>query len=190
MTLTEEEKWNAVVQCNRNYDGIFFYGVKTTGIFCKPSCKSKEPKRSNIKFFDNIGDAYAYGLRPCKRCRPDLLDFNPIEDFIKKAKDIFDTYYANHEKLKLELSKLGVSQNHLIQLFHKKYKITPVKYLNQLRIEKALHLLATTDKSIMNIALLCGFQSLSNFYDSFKRQVGITPKEYRKSIKKHEDKQL
>lgn len=179
--LAEEEKWNAVVQCNSNYDGVFFYGVKTTGIVCKPSCKSKEPKRNNVMFFDNIEDAYTYGLRPCKRCRPDLIKFNPMKDLIKKAKDIFDKYYANREELELEIKKLGISQNYLIQLFRKKYGLTPVKYLNQLRIEKSLDLLSNTSSNITDIALRSGFESLSTFYDFFKKQIGMTPKEYRKN---------
>lgn len=181
MVLAEEEKWNAVIQCNSNYDGVFFYGVKTTGIVCKPSCKSKEPKRNNVMFFDNIEDAYAYGLRPCKRCRPDLISFNPTKDLIKKSKNTFDRYYANREELELEIKKLGISQNYLIQLFREKYGLTPVKYLNRLRIEKSLDLLSNTSINIIDIALCSGFESLSTFYDFFKKQIGMTPKEYRKN---------
>lgn len=182
MVLTEEEKWNAVVQCNNEYDGTFFYGLKTTGIVCKPSCKSKEPKRKNVMFFNNIQDAYEQGLRPCKRCRPDLIRFDPMADLLKEVKDIFDTHYANDEELKLELKRIGVSQNYLIAIFSNNYEITPGKYLNQIRIEKALELLSNTNKNITDIALSCGFKSLSTFYDSFKKYVGMTPKEFRKTI--------
>lgn len=180
MGLNEDEKWKVIVQRSSNYDDIFFYGVKTTGIVCKPSCKSKNPKRYNIKFFDNIEDAYAYGLRPCKRCRPDLINYNPTKDLIIKARDIFNTHYASREKIELEIKKLGISQNYLIKLFSKKYGLTPVKYINTLRIEKSLELLYNTDNNIINIAFLCGYESLSTFYKFFKNQVGMTPKEYRK----------
>lgn len=181
MVLKVEEKWRAVIECNNNYDGIFFYGVKTTGIFCRPSCNSREPKRENVEFFNSIEEAYAFGLRPCKRCRPDLVRFNPIEDLTKKVKEVFDKYYCNREKLDEELKALSISQNYLIELFKKQYETTPIKYLNHLRIKKALELLCSTDLNITDIALSSGFESLSPFYDSFKREVGMTPKEYRKN---------
>jgi len=78
MALTDNEKWNSIVNCDSFYDGVFYYGVRTTGIFCRPSCKSKEPLKKNVVFFDRIEDAYSYGLRPCKRCRPDVLTLSLI----------------------------------------------------------------------------------------------------------------
>ena len=180
MALSNEEKWNAVVHCDNSYDGLFLYGVKTTGIFCRPSCKSKEPKISNVEFFDGIEEAYSNGLRPCKRCRPDLIEFNPMLVLIKKAKNIFDTCFADREKLSAEIKELGISQNHLIYLFRQQFHVTPTEYVNQLRIKKAMLLLINTDMNILNIALSCGFGSLSNFYEFFKRQARLTPSKYRK----------
>lgn len=180
MALSKEEKWNAVVHCDSSYDGLFLYGVKTTGIFCRPSCKSKEPRKNNVEFFDGIEEAYSYGLRPCKRCRPDLIEFNPMLVLIKKTKDIFDTYFTDREKLSAETKELGISQNHLIHLFRQQFHMTPTEYINQLRVQKAIDLLINTDINILNIALLCGFGSLSNFYEFFKRQAKLTPSKYRK----------
>ena len=88
MTLTDNEKWDAVVHCDPTYDGQFFYGVKTTGIFCRPSCKSKTPLRENVEFFDEAAVASARGMRPCKRCRPDLLDYAPTRELLSKIKAI------------------------------------------------------------------------------------------------------
>lgn len=180
MALTEDEKWKAVVHCDNSYDGMFLYGVKTTGIFCRPSCKSREPHRKNVEFFDQIEEAYVYGLRPCKRCRPDLIEFRPMLDLIEKAKGIIDTLFADRYKLAAEIKELGISQNHFIHLFRQQFHTTPVEYINKLRIEKATQLLWNTEMNILNIALLCGFGSLSTFYEFFKKQVGLTPKEYRK----------
>jgi AraC family transcriptional regulator of adaptative response / methylphosphotriester-DNA alkyltransferase methyltransferase len=167
---------------------VFFYGVKTTGVFCRPSCKSKAPLKTNVEFFDNIDQAYAYGLRPCKRCRPDLLEFRPVLDLLEKAKQIIDTYFTDRRKLTVEIKELGVSQNHFIQLFRKQFAMTPVEYANKLRVEKAMQLLAGTDTTILNIALLSGFGSLSTFYDFFKKQVGLTPKQYRRTQNSSGDK--
>lgn len=181
MTLTNNEKWEAVVKCDICYDGMFFYGVKTTGIFCRPSCKSKEPLRNNVEFFDKIAQAYAYGLRPCKRCRPDLVEFEPMLELIEKARCIFDTYFDDRQKLRTEIKGLGISQNHLIRLFKQHFGKTPLEYTNNIRVKKAMQMISSMDKNIADIALLCGFGSLSTFYVLFKKQVGLTPKEYRKS---------
>lgn len=188
MPLTEDEKWKAVVGCDSKYDGVFYYAVKTTGIVCRPSCKSKEPKLHNVHFFDNLEDAHAMGFRPCKRCRPELIKFNPINDLAKKAKHIYDTFYTDRETLPLEISKLSISQNYLINIFHLQYNMTPVEYVNKLRIEKAKELLYENRYNILNIALQCGFGSLSTFYELFKKQVGMTPKEYGKTNIKGDSK--
>lgn len=182
MGLTDNEKWLAVVKCDNSYDGRFFYGVKTTGIFCRPSCKSKEPLRDNVEFFDGIEQAYAYGLRPCKRCRPDLIEYKPMQELTQKAKYIFDTCFDDPKKLSLELKNLGVSQNRLIKLFRQDFDMTPVEYINKLRVSKAKKLLKDSNEKILNTALLCGFGSLSSFYHVFKKQVGVTPGEYKKKI--------
>lgn len=180
MPLTDKEKWDAVVRCDSTYDGLFFYGVKTTGIFCRPSCKSKEPLRNNVEFFNGVEQAYGCGLRPCKRCRPDLLEFHPMLDIIEKAKDSFDTHFDDRDKLMAVIKELGISQNHLIYLFRQRFHRTPVEYINKLRVERAKERLSNTNLTILDIAMLCGFGSLSTFYELFKQQVGITPKEYRK----------
>ncbi|SFL75769.1 bifunctional transcriptional activator/DNA repair enzyme AdaA [Pelosinus propionicus] len=183
--LTTEEKWKAVVGCDHSYDGRFFYGVKTTGIFCRPSCKSKEPKRSNVEFFDEIKDAYAYGLRPCKRCRPDLKEFCPVLDIIEKIKEIFDAHFADKDRLTAEVKKLGISQNHCIHLFRQQFQMTPVEYMNKLRVEQAKQMLVSTELTIVHIALACGFRSLSTFYECFKKYVGFPPKKYREQSSAH-----
>ncbi len=91
--MTEEEKWKAALSCDADYDGQFFYGVKTTGIFCRPSCKSKSPKREHVVFFDTAEQARKYGLRPCKRCRPDLLEFQPQKEAAEEIKLIYQQFF-------------------------------------------------------------------------------------------------
>ncbi len=69
--ISDTEKWQAVVNCDKGYDGLFFYGVTTTGIFCRPACRAKTPRRENVVFFGNAEQAIEAGFRPCKKCRPD-----------------------------------------------------------------------------------------------------------------------
>lgn len=68
----KEHLWKAIVNGDLSYDGRFFYGVNTTGVFCRPSCNSRKPKREHVRIFSTIREAMAAGFRPCKRCRPDL----------------------------------------------------------------------------------------------------------------------
>ena len=83
--ISDNEKWQAVENCDKSYDDIFIYGVKTTGIFCRPSCRSKTPVRTNIVFFTNPTNAIEAGFRPCKKCRPDKIVFEPDLELVKKA---------------------------------------------------------------------------------------------------------
>ncbi|GFP76349.1 bifunctional transcriptional activator/DNA repair enzyme AdaA [Clostridium fungisolvens] len=179
--ISDSEKWQAVISCDNKYDGLFFYGVKTTGIFCRPSCKSKTPIRENVIFFDNTVNALDSGFRPCKRCCPDKVDFQPDSELIEKAKNIFHTYFNKPVDLSDISKQLGISTNHLIKLFKQHTKLTPTQYIIKLRIEKAKELLKQSDIDILEISYATGFKSLSNFYKCFKEQTEFTPSEYRKS---------
>ena len=179
---TEEEKWKAALACDETYDGRFYYGVKTTGIFCRPSCKSKSPRRENVEFFDTAEQARDSGLRPCKRCRPDLLEFQPQKEHAEKIKAVYDLYFSDHCRLTEELKGLGLSRNRIFQLFQKQYEKTPAEYLNGLRVDKAKELLANTPDNILTIAFQSGFESLSAFYSQFRRITGKSPNEYRKYL--------
>lgn len=178
--LTEKEKWKAVIQRNPEYDGLFFYAAKTTGIFCRPSCKSKDPLDKNAIFFDTAKQAVENGFRPCKRCRPDLLDFKPDKDLAAQIKQIMDSFYTDRDQLSIELKNLSVCHNHIIRIFRAEYHMTPLSYVNSLRVKRAQVLLATTKKTVLDIAHSCGFGSLSSFYNCFKKQTGMSPNSFRK----------
>ena len=180
--MTDEEKWRASLACDAAYDGKFFYGVKTTGIFCRPSCKSKSPKRGNVVFFDTAEQAQESGLRPCKRCRPDLPEFQPQKEAAEKIKAVYDRCYSNDNQLKKELKKLGLGRNRIIQLFRTEYRQSPTEYWNELRIAEAKRLLDETQDHVLQIALQSGFESLSAFYTQFRCVTGVSPMEYRKSF--------
>ena len=176
----DQQKWDAILQGDESQDGRFFYGVRTTGVYCRPSCKSKLPLRKNVDFFDSAVEAEENGFRPCKRCKPDLSEYdraNPLPDQLKK---ICDLYFDDRSRLSIELERLDIHQNRLIRLFHQKYHTTPSKYLNGLRLAKAANLLIETDQSMLQIAAECGFGSVSSFYSSFKFKYGQTPIGFRK----------
>jgi len=178
-SLSDNEKWEAVVSCDNSYDGLFFYGVKTTGIFCRPSCKAKTPGRENVVFFEGNKAAEDSGFRPCKKCCPDKAVFEPDMELVGKAKDIIALGYDNALILRETEKQLGVSTSHLARLFKKQLGITPSRYIIALRTAKAAELLRLTGASIVEVAYRTGFESISNFYKCFKEQTGYTPKEYR-----------
>ena len=177
----DQQKWDAIIEGDESQDGRFFYAVRTTGVYCRPSCRIKLPLRKNVEFFDSAEEAEKRGFRPCKRCKPDLSEHdraNPLPDQLKKICDLF---YDDRSRLSKELERLDIHQNRLIRLFHQKYHTTPTKYLNGLRVDKAAHLLLETDQSMLQIAAESGFGSVSSFYSSFKFKYGQTPIEYRKN---------
>ena len=183
MKYDENTMWKAAVECDNEYDGKFFYAVKTVGVYCRPSCKSRTPLRKNVRFFEKNEDAEKAGFRPCKRCRPDLPDYAPMLALAEKTKRLIDGYFHERERLATDMKRLGISANHLTAVFKRHYGLSPLGYLNQKRCEHAKKLLAETDQPIIDVASEIGFDSLSAFYAFFKRRTGTTPKNYRIGLK-------
>lgn len=181
--MTIDEKWNAVVENNASYDGKFFYAVKSTGIFCRPSCKSREPKRENVCFFDTADDAIEEGFRACKRCRPDLLSYEPVKDVAKQAKKIIDDYFCAKKKMDEELRELGLTGHRISKIFKEEYGYTPNEYMTELRLKQAMQKLEETDDDIIDIVFSVGFNSLSAFYRLFRKRTGISPASYRQTVR-------
>ena len=176
--MTEDEMWRAVRDCDASFDGKFFYGVKTTGIYCRPSCKSKLPKRENVVFFSTKEEAEKAGFHPCKRCRPDLIEYDPAAELSRRTKELYDSHYSDRVQLGLDMKKMGVSRKHLTEIFKQQYDITPSEYLVQVRIAAARQMLQD-GSSISDAAGMTGYDNLSEFYDHFRRQTGMTPARYR-----------
>lgn len=175
--MTDFERWNAVLANDRGYDGKFFYGVKSTGIFCRPSCASRPPKRENVVFFTSREEAEKAGFRPCKRCRPDLISYRPADELAEEAKAVIDRSFAEHEELQAKLHALGVTRRHLTELFEKKFDMSLEQYTAQVRIQQAQKLL-DAGKRVTDVAFDVGMESLASFTTFFKKQVGVTPSDY------------
>ncbi|HEY3420295.1 MAG TPA: Ada metal-binding domain-containing protein [Methanomassiliicoccales archaeon] len=175
----EQQRWDAVQKGDAVFDGVFFYGVRTTGVYCRPSCRSKIPLRKNVEFFDSAEKAEERGFRPCKRCKPDLSGQDRDNSTIDQLKKVCDRYFDDRERLSAELERLDVHQNRVARQFHREYHTTPSKYINELRVSKAERLLQGSDKSMLQIASECGFGSVSSFYASYKAKYGRTPSESR-----------
>lgn len=175
--MTDSERWNAVITNDRSYDGKFFYGVKSTGIFCRPSCVSKLPKPENVVFFNSREEAESAGFRPCKRCRPDLIAYDPGARLAEEAKAIIDCNFTERQELVKKLNALGITRRHLTELFEKRFDLSPEQYIAQIRFQCAKELLDAGCRST-DAAFAVGMESSASFAAFFKKQAGISPTEY------------
>ncbi len=124
--MTDEE-WQAIVENEASYDGTFYYAVKTTGIFCRPSCKSRAPKKENVLLFRNANEALSEGVRPCKRCKPNGLRL-PDEDWTRQIIHVIDMNYHEPFTLMRLADMCHGSPYHLHCTFKKMTGYTPKQY--------------------------------------------------------------
>ncbi len=178
--ITPLEMYEAVVSNDESYDTVFFYAVKSTGIYCRPSCKSKAPKVENTEFFKTAEEAKLAGYRACKRCRSDLHDYKPMKLIAEKLKLLIDDMFADVGSLNSKIDELGLSRKRIVEVFKDEYGKTPSSYAYDLRYAESLRLLEQTDTELVDISYSVGFSSLSAFYKFFKERTGISPAAYRK----------
>ncbi|GGI15733.1 bifunctional transcriptional activator/DNA repair enzyme AdaA [Gottfriedia solisilvae] len=184
INLSFEEMWEKIIACDRKYDGLFFTAVKTTKIYCRPSCRSRKPKKINVEFFYDLNEVEKAGFRACKRCQPEI-DHSPQVILIRNV----ITFLVNHYQKKIILQDIadhvGISPFYLERLFKQETTETPRTYLEKIRIDKAAYLLKNTDQSNLEICYLVGFQSPSNFYKIFRQIKNCSPNEYRNFVLVH-----
>lgn len=182
--MTEEYK-TARINKDKNFDGKFFFGVKTTGIFCRPSCPAPVAKEANVVYFQDMFEALDQLFRPCMRCRPDIhLDYYngnaPGTLTVQTAlKMIYDGYLNFHAVTDLA-GELGVSDRHLRKLFIENIGVTPVKIARYHRAMFAKKLLMFSQQSVTDIAFASGFGSIRQFNQVFKEIFGIAPSAVKK----------
>ncbi|ALS77363.1 bifunctional transcriptional activator/DNA repair enzyme AdaA [Planococcus kocurii] len=174
-----DEMWEKVIACDRKYDGLFYTGVKTTKIYCRPSCRSRKPKKINVEFYSTMDKAQAKGFRACKRCQPET-EYSPAEELTREVM----TYLTNHYRKSISLQEVadyvGMSPSYLERVFKQETLETPRSCLEKIRIDKAVQLLVSTDLSNLDICFSVGFQSPSNFYKIFRKLKAHSPSEFRK----------
>jgi AraC family transcriptional regulator of adaptative response / methylphosphotriester-DNA alkyltransferase methyltransferase len=175
-----DEQWQAITHNDVKFDEIFIYAVKSTGIFCRPSCKSRNPKKENVHIFNDANEAIAEGFRPCKRCKPGGLRL-PDEEFAMQIGEYIDEHYCEPLTLEILADMCHGSPYHLQRTYKKVTGLTPVEYIQKVRISKAMYELITTNKSVAEIGLSVGLPNPSYFITLFKLKIGQTPKQYRKT---------
>ena len=183
--------YSAVKARDARFDGRFFTGVTSTGIYCRPVCKVKAPRRENCRFFDLAAQAESAGFRPCLRCRPELAPHSTrwsIQDasamLAHQAARLLDEPDAwpdappSVEKL---ASRMGVSDRHVRRIFETQFGVSPLQYLQTRRLLSAKQLLTDTDLSMTQVALSSGFASVRRFNAAFVGHYKLNPTQLRKA---------
>ncbi|MBR7796977.1 helix-turn-helix domain-containing protein [Agaribacter marinus] len=175
------EYWHAISNNDSNFDDHFYYGVKTTKIFCRPSCKSRLPNKDNVYIFKKAQIALQLGFRPCKRCKPDNV-LLPNEEWIELICAWIDKNYDENITLHVLANVFHSSPFHLQRTFNKIKKESPLNYLQRIRLNRAANQLKETNHTIQFISSSVGFSNSSYFSTVFKKYYNITPNNYRKKF--------
>ncbi len=167
--------YRALMERDSTFEGTFFVGVKTTGIFCRPTCRAKKPKEENVEFFHSVKEALSYGYRPCKLCNP--LEYKgEMPGWLKPLLDEI----ANNNSIKLkdsDLIKRGINPFRVRRWFKENLNMTFQSYLRTSRINNAFGRIKFGDEKVVEAAFSTEYESLSGFNSTFKKTTGFTPLE-------------
>ncbi|MGX7014022.1 bifunctional transcriptional activator/DNA repair enzyme AdaA [Vagococcus silagei] len=179
MTVSDQE-WQAISTNDKTYDDVFWYAVKSTKIFCRPSCPSRLPKRDNVDVYYLKEAPLKDGFRPCKRCQP-LNETVSNQVWVKEIDTILETHYSEPLSLR-ELSYLAHgSESYLRHVYKAETGVTPQQRLMSIRLKKAADMLSHTNRKIAEIAESVGIPNVSYFVQQFKAVYHDTPKKFRES---------
>lgn len=188
--LADDACYLALKTRDARFDGSFFTGVTSTGIYCRPVCSVKTPKRENCRFFGHAAQAEDAGFRPCLRCRPELAPHSVVWS-IQDASYILahqaarlldepDAWPDGLPSVESLAAKLGVSDRHVRRIFETQFGVSPMQYLQTRRLLTAKQLLADTALPVTQIALISGYASVRRFNAAFVGHYGLNPTQLRR----------
>jgi AraC family transcriptional regulator of adaptative response / DNA-3-methyladenine glycosylase II len=185
MELETNTCYQALQARDTRFDGEFFVGVRTTGIYCRPICTAKTPRQENCRFFASAGAAERAGFRPCLRCRPELA---PGRAPVDATSRLAATAYTRIEEGALSVGgvedlaqELGVTSRHLRRVVETAFGVSPVALAQTQRLLLAKRLLTDTDLRVTDVAFASGFASLRRFNALFRERYRLNPTELRKT---------
>ncbi|MFW6202342.1 MAG: bifunctional DNA-binding transcriptional regulator/O6-methylguanine-DNA methyltransferase Ada [Gemmatimonadota bacterium] len=176
--IPAEEAWEVVMSRDRSWDGKLFYAVRTTGIYCRPSCPSRRPKRENVEFFATAERAERAGYRACHRCHPDSLSGTPTERRLRKAMEHLREHVDESVTLEQLGEAVGLSPTHLQRAFRDAVGLSPRAYQDAYRLELLKRGLRQGD-DVGRAAWRAGYGSMRGAYESAANGIGMTPGQYK-----------
>ncbi len=181
MRMSPAKMYERILASDAAYNGRFFTGVLTTGIYCLPSCKARKPKAKNVQFFPTCEAARDAGLRACKKCHPD--DFargaDPVLESVETLVGEVRAAPQNFADARAIVRRSGFGATRLFELLRLHYHATPADLLLRARLDAAKARLLASDEGLLTIANAVGFESLSVFHEHFRQCNGLTPAAYR-----------
>ena len=178
-TMPQSKWWDAVLARDAGYDGEFFFAVSSTGVYCRPSCPAKRPRRENVTFFRRTEDAEQAGYRACLRCRPKAAGRSPQTEAVRQICRYIEQHLDEPVTLDRLGEEFGLSPFHLQRKFKKVLGITPKAYADSCRMGLLKRNLQT-GKSVTHALYDAGYSSSSRLYERTASQLGMTPDKYRR----------
>jgi len=176
--------YRALQARDARFDGRFFVGVASTGIYCRPVCAVRLPRRENCSFFPSAAAAEARGFRPCLRCRPELAPgFAAIDApaaIARRAAGLIEDGFLGERDLEALAARVGVTDRHLRRVFREHFGVSPVQYAQTQRLLLAKRLLTDTAMPVTEVAMASGFSSLRRFNALFGERYRLAPTRLRK----------
>ena len=179
MTTTTERRWQAVVDRDSLLDGAFVFGVSSTGVFCRPSCPAKRPRRENVRFFNDPTAAEQAGYRACLRCRPKAMDGNPQSALVRAVSRYIEQHIEDRLTLSVLAREFRRSPFHLQRTFKSALGISPKAYIDACRLRQVKQNLQA-GHSVTTSLYAAGYGSSSRLYERTATQLGMTPEKYRR----------
>ncbi len=174
----------AMISKDPAFDGRFFIGVKTTGIYCRPVCPARTPNPENVIFYKSASAAAEAGFRPCLRCRPECTPGNAAwagtSSTVSRALKVITATIHEDLSIKSLSDRLGMSDRHLRRLFVKHLGASPLSVIKTVKMHFALRLIRDTNLSMTETAFASGFKSIRSFNNTFRQRYRKSPLELRK----------
>ena len=175
---SDDERWAAVVRRDQRADGTFFYSVRTTGVYCRPSCASRRARRENVRFHQTSADAERAGFRPCKRCRPHAPALaEQRATAVAKACRLIETA-EELPSLDALAESAGMSRYHFHRVFKSVAGVTPKAYAAAHRARRVRDELSRSD-TVTDAIYGAGYNSSGRFYATSSKVLGMTPTDFR-----------
>jgi AraC family transcriptional regulator of adaptative response/methylated-DNA-[protein]-cysteine methyltransferase len=179
-TQTDDWRWQVVRDKNAEFDGAFFFGVSSTGIYCRPSCAARLPKRENTTFYASCAEAEGAGFRPCLRCRPraEGARRGAHAEVVVRACALIENSVGEEVSLESLAARLNVSPSHLRRTFKRTLGVSPREFAAARRLNDFKRQVRQTD--VTTAMYGSGFNSSRALYERATRNLGMTPATYRK----------